>query len=58
MLQEYIQMVKPQKQEIEISAVSDETRKRLETIFGNAKERACSTIIAKRNQGESDDGGN
>jgi hypothetical protein len=39
MLQEYIQMVKPQKQEIEISAISDEARRRLETIFGNARRK-------------------
>jgi phage terminase small subunit len=57
MLQEYIQMVKPQKQEIEISAISDEARRRLETIFGNAKNEAPSGIIAKRTQGESDDDG-
>jgi phage terminase small subunit len=37
MLQEYIHMVKPQKQEIEINAISDEARRRLEIIFENAK---------------------
>jgi phage terminase small subunit len=58
-LQQYIQMVKPQKQEIEISAISDEARRRLEAIF-NAKKKSLKIrpkIIAKRKQGKSGDDG-
>jgi phage terminase small subunit len=59
MLQQYIQMVKPQKQEIEINTISDEARRRLEVIFNAGKEPlvVLPKIIAKRNQGKSGDEG-